>query len=284
MVLRGVMLFMLKVNLFDKNFAHSKSVDGFDASSRVKPTKIEYIRDQLNFDGVTIFTDDMIFDPIVSQVKSKFKIAWCQESSAIKPLSHSMNLIRNDTKFDYIITHNLRMIERDPQKYKYMSIACCWVPNNIGLQPKTKSISHIITDKRFTEGHLLRHQIAEKLKDVDVYGYKPFNKIEPHKDYMYSIIIENCQSKGYFSEKIIDCIVQGTVPIYWGDFNINKIFNPKGIITFNTIEDLYKIKLNINDYQSRTEAIKENIEICKQKYISSDDNLADLLNDLLKCQ
>lgn len=40
-------------------------------------------------------------------------------------------------------------------------------------------------------------------------------------NYSYSIAIENCIKKNYFSEKITDCILAWTIPIYCGCPNIN---------------------------------------------------------------
>eukprot|EP00960_Hanusia_phi_P028820 747607-Hanusia_phi.AAC.5 len=40
--------------------------------------------------------------------------------------------------------------------------------------------------------------------------------------YMFSFAIENSRYDTYFTEKLIDCFITGTVPIYWGP-KVNKI-------------------------------------------------------------
>ena len=272
---------MLDVNLFDTNFAHSMSVDGLDSASRRLPKEIRYIRNQPSFRGITIFTDDMIFSQAVDQVKTDKKIAWCQESPAIKPHVHQ-NIHSVEHKFDYIMTCNLDKVNQNPAKYKYVPIACCWIKDNeIGMQEKTKQISHIFTCKTYTEGHVLRHIIAKNIQGCDLFGATTFNKLQPHKDYMFSIIVENCRHNGYFSEKIIDCLTQGCIPIYWGDPNIHSHFNMKGIITFSTIEDLRSLKIGKNYYNDNIGAVKENIEICKNKFLCCDDSLANAIKELI---
>ena len=63
---------MLRVNLWDKEFAHSLAQDGFDTCSHlVKPTKIEYVRNQMEWDGITLFTNNCL--DMVDKVKSKVK-------------------------------------------------------------------------------------------------------------------------------------------------------------------------------------------------------------------
>jgi len=66
---------MLQVNIFDNNFGHSINEDGFDtASMGRKPQVMQWVRNQLNFDGPTVFTDEMMFDPVVDKVKCKYKM------------------------------------------------------------------------------------------------------------------------------------------------------------------------------------------------------------------
>ena len=60
--------------------------------------------------------------------------------------------------------------------------------------------------------------------------------------------MENCKSPGYFSEKIIDCLIQGTIPIYWGDPTISSYFNMKGIINFNNIDEIANLKISKKYY------------------------------------
>ncbi|MCC9601229.1 glycosyltransferase family 10 [Stieleria sp. JC731] len=56
--------------------------------------------------------------------------------------------------------------------------------------------------------------------------------------YRFSIAMENAQSDLYFSEKLIDCLLCETVPIYYGCAGISNIFDPRGMLCFNTAEEL----------------------------------------------
>jgi hypothetical protein len=57
----------------------------------------------------------------------------------------------------------------------------------------------------------------------------------------FHIACENQVMNNMFSEKIIDCFKTKTIPIYYGCQNIHKYFNPKGILQFNTFQELVNI-------------------------------------------
>ena len=137
-----------------------------------------------------------------------------------------------------------------------------------------KSVSIIASGKDITIGHKLRNEFIDhynKNKDsldysVDVYGWKyiPLQyKLDGLKDYHFSIAIENMQMDNYFTEKIIDCFVTGTVPIYWGSPKLDEFFDTNGVITFNTLEELNNIlnNLTLDDYNNRLDSIKYNFEV-----------------------
>ena len=94
---------------------------------------------------------------------------------------------------------------------------------------------------------------------IDLYGngYKAIiNKEEGLKDYCFSFAIENSVEPGYFTEKILDCFLTGTIPIYYGDPSIQETFDNRGIIF---LTDDFKIEnLSFEKYQSMLPYVKEN--------------------------
>ncbi|MES2779621.1 MAG: glycosyltransferase family 10 [Bacteroidota bacterium] len=122
---------------------------------------------------------------------------------------------------------------------------------------KTKTISLVSSNLTKTQGHKDRFAFAQKLMDhfkdrLDVYG-RGFNFIEDKFDaiapYKYSIVIENSSIEDYFTEKLIDCYLCNTMPIYFGCPNIAKYFNPKSMIL-----------IDIHNYQSSIRTIEKAIE------------------------
>tara|TARA_B100002019_G_C20851951_1_gene395062 strand:- start:59 stop:562 length:504 start_codon:yes stop_codon:yes gene_type:complete len=85
------------------------------------------------------------------------------------------------------------------------------------------------------------------------------DKTECFIDSMFHISIENNKSNNYFTEKLIDCIITKTIPIYFGCPNISNYFNIKGLIIINDISDIDKIN-NLTDryYYDNLKYIEEN--------------------------
>lgn len=87
-----------------------------------------------------------------------------------------------------------------------------------------------------------RAQVFEKLnqyRKVDSGGsfmnnlpdHQPVpDKYEFQKNYKFSLAMENSKISGYTTEKIIDAWAAGTIPIYWGNPDIVKEFNPASFI------------------------------------------------------
>ena len=114
-----------------------------------------------------------------------------------------------------------------------------------------KKLSAIISNKKNGPGYQLRRNLlinfAKKYPNTcDIYGagwneelgtsYKgplgcyhkttstEFTKFNGLIDYKYSICIENCSKKNYFTEKFTDAILCWTIPIYFGCPNISEYF------------------------------------------------------------
>jgi hypothetical protein len=177
----------------------------------------------------------------------------------------------------------------------------CWVltnrsGNGAGLKEEYHSafdikskfqVSFIKSNKNELPGHKLRHSILPLLENE--YSFDLFfpkerleTKIPLFKDAMFHITIENSQYDNYITEKVIDCFMSYTIPIYWGCPNISEYFDKKGIIFFNTKEELHKILENLTPefYVERIEAIKHNYNIAKENFAFFFDKINDTISKL----
>lgn len=86
------------------------------------------------------------------------------------------------------------------------------------------------------------------------------NKVNVLKDFQYSVTIENSRQENYFTEKLIDCLVMKTIPIYWGCPNVSEFFDTTGWILFESAPDLAsKIReLDEGHYARHLETIEKN--------------------------
>ena len=96
------------------------------------------------------------------------------------------------------------------------------------------------------------------------------DKISIYKTFQFSIVIENSRQYNYFTEKLVDCLLTKTIPIYYGAQNINKYFDTNGWIILkneNIKNCIDKInKLSSKHYSKYLDTIENNYKTCKEKY------------------
>ena len=201
-------------------------------------------------------------------------IGWLLEPRELIPHVYSY-VEQNTHKFREIWSHDTEFIEK--VNGTFVPFGGCWIDEqDYAIHPKSKNFSIIASGKRQLPGHVLRHQIIQAGgSNIDVLGngYRPIkDKIEGLKDYRYHFAIENCKKDVWFTEKLIDCLVTGTIPVYWGCPSISTYFNDEGFIIFNDLMELKdKLKLCTPEYyESKLPVIKENLELAK-KYLLSED-------------
>lgn len=179
--------------------------------------------------------------------------------------------------YDMIFTHDKELIDLGnemcrelemPEKFKFVPAQGSWIRDPgkwtkrcspYSPYDKTKLVSMIASNKDWTSGHMERLGWVKKLRgSVDLYG-RGFNPIEFKEqgldDYMFSVAIENGQYETYFTEKLLDCFLSFTIPIYSGAPDVGDYFNLEGILRleeFDTISpQLYfeKYKAMCENYE-----------------------------------
>lgn len=251
---------MKSIKLSDTNFSHAKTSNDIQISKQ-----IIWDRNLKLNDDLVIFTDNQM--KIAHNFIGK-KIGILMEPRAINEKIYEWAK-ENYTLFDKILTYDKELLKTS-DKFKFYPHSGCWIPpDDQKIYPKTKLLSIISSKKKQTIGHNLRHSVINICKQnnihVDVFGlgYNPIdNKKHGLADYAYSIVIENSQSDYYFTEKIIDSFVTGTVPIYWGCPSIGDFFNKKGMVIFdNEVDFVNKVKtLTLEKYTEMLPYVRENFD------------------------
>jgi len=262
-------------NLVGDTFSHrTGGHTGYSVHGKVSKY-IEWVKDPTI--GETFYVDDTIPVAFNDGIGGK-KYAWLLESKYIKP--HINNDIRENYQrylntFDLIFTHDKELLKMH-SKFKWVPAQGFWIKEP-KIYEKSKMISMIASNKKITQGQNLRVQWVEMLEgQVDLYG-RGFNEIENKEDglcdYMFSVVIENGFYKSYFTEKILDCFASGTIPIYLGSPDIGEYFNVDGIINLSE-------EFDISDeiYYNKMDAIKDNLERCKEYEVLEDFIFLNYLN------
>ena len=283
------------MNMVDNSILHDSFLESALRCSaplyEKKPDNVRYVKNQTKWDGITVFTDKML--AAVDQVDSPVKVAWLIEPYDLIPYMYDQIKTIED-KFDFVFTYEETLLKHNPDIYKFHPCDCSGIEfHSHKLHEKTKLVSMIYSEKTWLFGHRLRHIIAKTLipqmgyDKIDFFGRATENPLELKSEgtnpYMFQIAIENAQRRFYFADKIYDCFVTGTVPIYWGAPNIGDFFDMRGILTFNHPNELKEILENLSPekYESMLDGVKENFERVK-KYIRPDDLLFENIVDRLR--
>lgn len=277
---------MIEIKIKDNCFSHAKLFGNGDL--KLSSKYFNWYRG--NEEKEICFFTDMSLTEVnnFNKPRSKINVAWLLEPPSISPQIYQW-IKQNYSFFDYVLTYNKELISID-KKFKWYPHGGCWLkPEDYGIFNKVSKISIIASNKTQTIGHKLRHEVISTFKDkIDLVcgrGYYPFEyKIEALKPFKYSIVIENGQFETYFTEKIIDCFMTGTIPIYWG-CSLKGLFDENGIIYFNSINELhdilYKIEINEINYNDMLLNVRCNFEKAKKYTITEDWLFENFIKDLI---
>lgn len=229
------------IKIYDTQFAHGASLGCGDLG--LPPKFFNWYRGNDKIGDIAFITESMFH--MVDSFPEPRKIGLIIEPPQV--IQTSYNLARQPdfyNKFEFIFTYNKELINMNPEKFKFYPFGGCWIyPHDRLVHPKDRGISIIASGKRDTVGHKLRHEVIERFKDRihGVYGrgyHQIGNKIEVLKHYAFQIVIENDDSDTWFTEKLIDCFMTGTIPIFWGCKSITEHFNKDGMMIFNNLDEL----------------------------------------------
>jgi len=218
----------------------------------------------LNENGIKIFVDHLLMEGLNCQ--DELKYAWIYEPASIIPMfiEHIKdNVEQYANSYRKLFTHNKEIASLHENFILVEPGFPSWIQEP-KIYEKTKLASMITSTKNFCEGHRNRIEWANKLHGkLDLFGrgHNPIAKKEEGlSDYMFSVSLENDNT--VYTEKLLDCFLTGTIPIYWGSEDVNEIFNPDGIIWIS--EDFDVDTLTIDLYNSKIDAVKENFETAKE--------------------
>jgi hypothetical protein len=183
--------------------------------------------------------------------------------------------IKNHESFGAILTWSTKVLNQVPNAIQVTYGESWWQdkPFDYVDTPKEFKTSFLRGGLLKLQGHIVRHEVFDRQKEIqtpiqfwDKLGERgDFNqwredKINTFRPFQYSLCIENSSRENYFSEKITDCILNKTIPIYWGCSNIGDFYNDKGIIQVKNADEIIRVLNNLEPdyYNSVLDIIEEN--------------------------
>jgi hypothetical protein len=206
-------------------------------------------------------------------------------------------VIQNKDLFDVILTWDDKVLN-NCENASFLPFGHTWFqPEQYEKEyEKEFKIAHLRGNLLKSYGHHIRWEILDRKNELTIptkffesYGDRHDienarkGKEEVFSDSMFGVAIENFSHRGWFSEKILDCFLLKTVPIYWGCTNIEDFFDTRGIIEFGNPDDFIYIsnKLTVDDYESRKEYIEKNYQLALQ-YVNFEQNTINKIEEIFK--
>lgn len=255
-----------RLSIRDQAFAHSPVSNGPVPPVVDGPELVEWDR-TTPVSAKTIFTDAEITKAPDGAT------LWL-----IEPVGKSLAqwLLINGRSFKAIWTHERQLIEALPNAC-FVPFGGCWIaPADRRVWEKSKEVSIIASNKHGGQGYDLRHKVIAFLRrEVDAFGpeYTELtHKIDALRDYRFQIVVENSRHDFWFTEKLIDCFVTGTVPIYWGCPGISQFFNTAGMMIADNLVTLIRQfdYATTDNYEAMLPAIRDNFERAKRFTLAED--------------
>jgi hypothetical protein len=149
----------------------------------------------------------------------------------------------------------------------YTELTLADLNNSVNFEKTNNSISSIMSNKYFDEGHILRIDLLKYLEQkgdlpIDIYGQtNDFNFINykgqlPHdvsskgyKTYKYYFMMENSFERNYITEKLWNPIFCECLCFYYGSPNVTDYVDSRAFVL-----------LDVNDFEKSYQIIKKAIE------------------------
>lgn len=253
----------------------TKSISLREDNAEVEPTYFNWIEGA--GDGSSVFVMDSAADSTHSrdQIQQKKKVALLVEPRALRPENYEF-AEQNFNLFSHVLTYNRQLLKAIPNGLFYPLGGSSIAFEHWGMYRKSKDICMIVSEKNTTPGHQLRHEIVDRFEGrIDFFGSgvgRPFaRKFDILKDYKYCVVVESDTAQDYFSEKLIDAVSVGCVPLHYcqRDNYSNVYFMKHHFTDIEGLEDLLILIRNHMLYWDEG-STKHNLDIATRFRIAED--------------
>lgn len=221
---------------------------------------------------------------------SKFQVYLQMEPEAISPIRQY--LLENYKRYNTILCFDSEVLKNCENAVKLTFYTVTWLDEedykNIDISKKKFKISCLVGFKQMAPGHTVRLLLYFQqtllsnfpftfyrscvFPHLPEIGSNPFlgskecnAKRDLFMTYQFHLAIENSKQENYFTEKLIDCLITKTIPIYYGCPNIEEYFDTNGWILLETGEPSEVIQkcsvLHESYYMNYIETIEKNYKL-----------------------
>jgi hypothetical protein len=194
-------------------------------------------------------------------------------------------LIQNWKRYDKILTFDQDILNACPNAVSYV-YGTTWIKpheySSVRMEKKEFKVSSITGEKGWTVGHVFRTNLYMRQQEIPIPHVcfkskvaKTLPSIEDNPTlgdskaplfdaFQFSLVIENSRQINYFTEKLVDCLLMKTIPVYYGCPNIDRYFDTRGWIILDTenVDDAFAKLSTLTPewYSHYTDVIESNAQ------------------------
>lgn len=206
------------------------------------------------------------------------------KESPIKPFYGQVDIF--EKRYDQVFTFDRQLLDRG-SPFQLLYYGSSWLGNgwqavNCENTSKTKLVSFIGNiEHEDAHGYALRRQVALCLQRdgrAECFGRGIRwigSKLEGLQPFCFSVAMENTQKDYYFTEKLVDCLLTETVPVYWGCPSLGGLFDLRGVLPFDTLDELLAVlgSLSVERYRAMLPFVQRNKQLVLDNHWESNEGL-----------
>ncbi len=120
---------------------------------------------------------------------------------------------------------------------------CCAVISNGNSKMRNDFLDFLQKKEQIDSGGRFKNNI----------GMPVDSKLDFIKDYKFVLSFENSSNKGYTTEKLLEPLIVGSIPLYWGNKKIAFDFNPNCFINVRSKRDFNRVYLLMKEIEKNTD-------------------------------
>lgn len=192
---------------------------------------------------------------------------WLEYGDRYLRLSNAYNNTQSETIISRIIARDLTSKDSDLYKRAFCSFV---VSNSHAEETRTKLFHLISSYQKVDSGGRYLNNIGGPISDKYTFDSR-------HK---FSICCENSSQPGYTTEKLYQAFAANTIPIYWGDPMVTRVFNRESFIFVNDYNSLGEVVEHVRKLNESPELYRS--VLSKPIFVNADTSSFEHQMDLLK--
>lgn len=163
-----------------------------------------------------------------------------------------------ERRCEYVLSHDVARF-RNAVKSQCLCVPWVTLEQTALIPAKRRKLSFVVapTHHRAERAHYdYRHRLVNDILaselECDIYGDWPGhdrrlkgflpNKADALLDYEFSVAVENTSEDGYSTEKLVDCFLAGTQPVYRGDPAVHSYFGAEAVTLLDPADPMKTLR------------------------------------------